>query len=245
MLVSFLLHTTAVALFVLLWPARVNTPTPTKDRPVRNRILLQPTPTPSKRRGGGGSDSLTAPSRGQLPRYARRQFTPPTVVIQNPDPKLVVEPTILLASATNPQLQSNVPVGLPNGIVGPPSGGRGKRGGIGEGEGGSIGDGNGPSIDGIKVEPLRAGIKPPVVLYKPEPEYSELARKARVQGTVCVEAIIDDKGQVRGLRVREGLGYGLDEQALEAVKQWRFRPATRDGKPVSIVGAFYLTFRLL
>jgi TonB family protein len=62
---------------------------------------------------------------------------------------------------------------------------------------------------------------------------------------VCVEGIIDDKGQVRGLRVREGLGYGLDEQALEAVKQWRFRPATRDGKPVAIVGAFYLTFRLL
>jgi TonB family protein len=163
----------------------------------------------------------------------------------NPDPKLTIEPTILLAAATNLPLRHDVPIGLPNGTPGPPSGGGGKRGGIGDGEGSSIGDGNGPSIDGIKVEQLRAGIKPPVIVYKLEPEYSEMARKARVQGTVCVEAIIDDKGEVRGLRIRDSLGYGLDEQALEAVKKWRFRPATRDGKPVAIVGAFYLTFRLL
>ena len=157
----------------------------------------------------------------------------------------MVEPTILLASATNLTLQPNVPIGLPNGIPGPPSGGGGKRGGMGEGDGGGIGDGNGASIDGMKVEQMRAGIKPPVIVYKLEPEYSEMARKARVQGTVCVEAVIDDKGQVRSMRIRDGLGYGLDEQALEAVRQWRFRPATRDGKPVAIVGAFYLTFRLL
>jgi periplasmic protein TonB len=244
MLVSVLLHLAAIVLLVLLSPAPVNIPA-AKDRPARYRILLQPIPTPSKGRGGGGSDSITPPSRGQLPRYARRQFTPPTPVIHNPDPKLAVEPTIVLASATNVQQLPDMPIGLPNGILGPPSGGRGKRGGLGNGEDGGIGDGNGPSIEGMKIEQLRAGIKPPVLVYKLEPEYSEMARKARVQGTVCVEAIIDGNGQVRGLRIRDGLGYGLDEQALEAVKQWRFRPATLDGKPVAIVGAFYLTFRLL
>jgi TonB family protein len=95
------------------------------------------------------------------------------------------------------------------------------------------------------VERLHAGIKPPVVLLRTEPEYSEQARKARIQGTIVVEGVIDEQGLTHTLRVRDSLGFGLDEKALEAVKHWRFRPATRDGKPVPIVGTFYLSFHLL
>jgi periplasmic protein TonB len=88
-------------------------------------------------------------------------------------------------------------------------------------------------------------MRAPVVLYKLEPEYSEQARKARIQGTIVLEGIIDEKGLTHAIKVRDGLGFGLDEQAMEAVKLWRFRPATKDGKPLAIVGTFYLTFRLL
>jgi TonB family protein len=156
-----------------------------------------------------------------------------------------MDPVILLDVQADLNLPSNSVLGLPDGMTGLPSGGQGRRGGIGSGDQGGIGDASGPGIQGIAVERLRAGTKPPVVLVKTEPEYSEQARKARVQGTIVVEGVIDERGLTSTLQVRDGLGFGLDEQAMEAVRQWRFRPATRDGKPVPTVGIFYLTFRLL
>jgi periplasmic protein TonB len=246
MFVSFLLHIAAVLLVILLAPSPVNVVrVREKDRTLRNRILLRPIPAPSKG-GGGGSRSPTLPSRGERPRFALRQFTPPVIVPMNAAPKLAIEPTIVLDVKADLNLPSNSLAGLPNGMPGPPSGGPGRRGGIGSGEDGGIGNRDGPGIDGVgKVERLRAGMKPPIVLLKTEPEYSEPARKARVQGTIVVEGVIDERGLTNTLRIRDGLGFGLDEQAIEAVRQWRFRPATRDGKPVAIVGTFYLSFRLL
>lgn len=243
MIISFVLHILAVVLLILIAPSVVNVPrSPAKEKRIRDRILLQPVPAPSK--GGGGSHSITPPSRGRLPRYAEYQLTPPVVVPVITEPKLAVEPTIILQAKSLTPIP-NAPLGLPNGAPGPPSGGSGRRGGIGDGEDGGIGNNRGTGMEGIRAEPLRAGIKPPVVVFKLEPEYSEQARKARVQGTVVLEGVIDEKGLTHALKVRDGLGFGLDEQAIDAVKQWRFRPATRDGKPLAIVGTFYLTFRLL
>ena len=85
----------------------------------------------------------------------------------------------------------------------------------------------------------------PEVIYKPEPEFSEDARKAKLQGTVVVEAIIGRDGRVHNAHVRNGLGLGLDEKALEAVARWRFRPATRAGKAVSVPALIEINFRLL
>ena len=242
MFASFLLHIAVIMLVILLSPSPVNiTRVPPKPN-TRPKILLAPIPEPSKG-GGGGSNSITPPSRGPLPRYARRQFAPVLVAAAVQTPKLAVEQTILLASAeTQPPVVS---IGLPDGIPGPPSGGSGSRGGIGSGPDGGIGDNRGSSVDGIVAEPMRPGIQAPVAVYKLEPEYSEQARKARVQGTVVLEGVIDDKGKTHAIRVVDGLGFGLDEQAIEAVKLWRFRPATRGGKPLAIIGTFYLTFRLL
>jgi TonB family protein len=242
MFASLLLHVLIVILVILLSPVRIeNAPSRTQDQTPRNRIFLQPVPAPSK--GGGGSQSPLAPSRGQLPRYALRQFTPPVVTPENPHPKLAMEPTIVLdvKFASLP----DGPIGLPNGSLGPPSGGPGRRGGIGDGYEGGIGDDAGPGIEGSRAERLHAGMKPPVALIRTEPEYSEQARVARLQGTVVVEGIIDERGHTADLRVRQPLGLGLDEKAIEAVKMWRFRPATRDGKPLAITAIFELNFRLL
>ena len=60
-----------------------------------------------------------------------------------------------------------------------------------------------------------------------------------------LEGVIEAAGLTAALEVKTGLGFGLDKQPIEAVKQWRFRPATKDGKPLAIRGTFYLTFRLL
>lgn len=240
MYLSILLHVLAVALLLLLSPKPASISNPFKPRREKNRILLSPVPSPSK--GGGGTNSPTPPSRGRLPRYATFQIVPPMPTVENP--RLTVEPSIVVEAPV--QLASTaMPIGLPSGIPGPPSGGPGRLGGIGDGEGLGIGNNRGSGLEGIVAEPLRAGMKPPIPIYKLEPEYSEQGRKARIQGTVIVDGVIDENGGTRALKIREGLGFGLDEQAIDAVKKWKFRPATKDGKPLPVYGTFYLTFRLL
>jgi protein TonB len=82
-------------------------------------------------------------------------------------------------------------------------------------------------------------------VHKVEPEFTEEARKARMQGTVVLLVDIDERGQVYNIRVRMPLGLGLDEKAIEAVRKWRFRPGTRNGVPVSTPALVEVNFRLL
>jgi TonB family protein len=83
------------------------------------------------------------------------------------------------------------------------------------------------------------------VLYKPDPEFSEEARKAKLQGTIVLEADVELDGKAHRVKVRNGLGLGLDEKAIEAVQKWRFRPAQRNGKSVVVRATIYINFRLL
>jgi len=75
------------------------------------------------------------------------------------------------------------------------------------------------------------------------PVYTEVARKARVQGVVIVEAIIDEKGDVTNTRILKGLPLGLDQAALEAVKTWKFKPAIFEGKPVKVYYTLTVNFK--
>jgi len=83
------------------------------------------------------------------------------------------------------------------------------------------------------------------VLYKKEPEYSEEARKAKYQGTVVLYIEVDPSGRAINPRVLRSLGLGLDEKAMEAVRQWKFKPGYRDGKPVTVAAQIEVNFRLL
>jgi len=85
----------------------------------------------------------------------------------------------------------------------------------------------------------------PVVLYKPEPQYSEEARRAKWQGTVTLSVEVDASGQVTNVNVTRRLGLGLDEKAIEAVKRWKFQPGMQDGKPVTVQAQVDMNFRLL
>ncbi|MCP4663657.1 MAG: energy transducer TonB [bacterium] len=85
--------------------------------------------------------------------------------------------------------------------------------------------------------PIRVGgnVKPPVRVSTPKPQYTELARRVRLEGTVIVEAIINRQGEVTNTRVLKGLSMGLEEEAVKAVKRWKYQPATLNGKPVDVI----------
>jgi TonB family protein len=85
----------------------------------------------------------------------------------------------------------------------------------------------------------------PVPVYKPEPEYSEEARKAKFQGTVMLAIVVDTDGKAKEIRVLRPLGMGLDEKAVEAVQKWRFKPGQKDGHPVPVRANVEVSFRLL
>ncbi|RMH20976.1 MAG: energy transducer TonB [Acidobacteria bacterium] len=85
------------------------------------------------------------------------------------------------------------------------------------------------------------GVSPPVKIHSPQPLYTEEARAARVQGMVILQAIIDAQGSVADVKLLKGLPHGLAESALDTVRRWKFKPATRDGQPVAVY--FNLTVR--
>lgn len=111
------------------------------------------------------------------------------------------------------------------------------------GPGNGVGYGPG-SERGFGGGPFSAGVTPPHAIYEPEPEYSEEARKIRLQGIVVLSLLVDPQGEARGIRVARSLGMGLDEKAIEAVKKWRFAPGTKDGVPVATQVNIEVNFRL-
>ena len=201
--------------------------------------------------GGGDRDRVLAP-KGRLPQASMEQITPPEVVIRNEYPKLTVEPTVVLPPQI--KMSSNLPnLGDPSSnIAGPPSNGTGSGAGIGSGEGGGIGSGAGRGVGpglgggygGGVYSPGVGGVTAPRAIYKPDPEYSTEARQAKYQGTVILSLIVGADGRPRGIKVARSLGMGLDENAVEAVRQWRFEPATKDGKPVAVSVEVEVAFRL-
>lgn len=85
---------------------------------------------------------------------------------------------------------------------------------------------------------------PPSVIHKIDPEYTEQARAAGIQGTVVLMAVIDETGHPRNIKVTRSLGLGLDQKAVEAVKQWAFKRGQKDGVPVPVTCTLEINFRL-
>lgn len=199
--------------------------------------------------GGGGTRAPLEASKGKLPKIAPRQFTPPRVD-PIPNPKLPMIPTIV--SEVQPPDVNMPNYGDPISHLGIPSNGTGLGGGIGTGTGGGVGSGKGPGVGpgsgggfGGGAYRIGGGVSPPSVLSKVEPEYSEQARKAKWQGTVILQLVVDEHGMPRDMRVTRSLGLGLDEKAIEAVGKWRFKPGMKDGKPVPVIATIEVNFRLL
>ncbi|MEX2260820.1 MAG: energy transducer TonB [Bryobacteraceae bacterium] len=203
--------------------------------------------------GGGGDRSPTPASKGKLPKVAPRQFVPPQAVVNNPNPKLVMEPSLVIPPDVPLPNVNLANYGDPLAkVVGPLSNGPGSGGGIGSGSGGGVGPGKGVGFGpgegggvGGGVFRVGGGVTAPSILYKIEPEYSEEARKAKYSGTVVLYVEVDQAGKARNLKVIKSLGLGLDEKAVEAVNKWKFRPGYKDGKPVVVAATIEVNFRLL
>jgi len=253
---SLLIHASVIALlFILGTNKRV-------QEVVRQQItLIAPDlapykPTPPKKNemgggGGGGDRSPTPVSKGKLPKLADKQFVPPMIPkIENPklpmDPTLIIQPDAPVPNVNMAQLGDPLSrvLGASNGTGSGGGMGSGSGGGIGPGSGAGYGPGHGGNFGGGAYR-IGGGVSAPVPIYKPEPEYSEEARKAKFQGTVVLFIVVDEKGNPRDLKVIRPLGLGLDQKAIEAVQKWKFRPGMKDGHPVSVQATIEVNFRLL
>jgi TonB family protein len=89
------------------------------------------------------------------------------------------------------------------------------------------------------------GVSAPVVIYSTQPVFPEEAREAKLQGEIRLSVVVDEDGLPTQIKVTEGLGMGLDEAAIEAIHQWRFRPGMKEGQPVPVQATIAVQFRLL
>lgn len=133
----------------------------------------------------------------------------------------------------------------------PPSRGTGTGGGAGTGQGVGLGEGTGPGVGegeggGEGGGPYRpgSGVLPPRLLSEVKPDYTEEARRRGLEGDVVMEIVVRRDGRVGDVRVMQGLGAGLDQQAINAVRRWQFAPATRKGRVVDVVVEVAVEFKL-
>ena len=186
------------------------------------------------------------PPRPIRPQPAERPVEPPpppSVVAPLPQ---VVAPVV--TAAADPRERAGVPTESASNVEssGPGTGGgagAGQGAGIGEGSGSGIGPGSGGGTGG---GPYRqgSGITAPALLREVKPDYTEEARRRGVEGDVILEIIVRADGSVTGVKVRQGLGAGLDQRAADAVRQWRFSPARRQGQAVDVVVEVAVEFKL-
>jgi periplasmic protein TonB len=210
--------------------------------------------------GGGGRNTPTPASKGQLPKF---DLTPP-IISPRPEPtprppSLPVPETVQVDPRLEPKRDELAVTGLPTGVPGPPSAGPGSGGGMGDGSGGGMGPGNGrgvgpgngynmgggdPRLGGGSGAPATSVDVRPMALNQPVPRYTEEARKNKIQGTVTARVLIGADGTVKSVKIVRGLPDGLDEQAIQAAYQLRFRPAMKAGQPVAFWQNVLIEFNL-
>jgi protein TonB len=234
--VAIAIHALIFLLIAFLIARHVQLTAPLKVHEVTQLTVPLPPPVAPKAEqigGGGGQHDLAPVTKGHLPKLAQEQIVPPKAPPTIP-PKLAVEPSVVVQKDLKMADNTMPNIGLPNSNVrGPMSMGTGNGTGIGSGDGNGIGPGSGGNTGG-GVYHIGGSVKPPVVTLQVDPEFSEEARKAKFSGNVLVYLIVDEQGNPSHVRVVRGIGMGLDEKAVEAVRQYKFKPATQNGKPVKV-----------
>jgi TonB family protein len=196
--------------------------------------------------GGGGNFGPLPASHGNIPPASLDMpIVPPTVIVPKEMPRLPVEETVLVAPDI--KLPQGGQIGDPFSRFTVLSNGPGGPGGIGTSCCDGIGDSAGPHVGSGPpgIYPAgKEGVTLPQVIYNPEPSFSDEARKAKMQGIVLLMVVVGQDGHTYNIRVRQSLGMGLDEKAIEAVSRWRFKPATLNGQPVATQIAVEVDFHL-
>ena len=225
-----------ILLFLMVFPSFA----PDILIPSQQVLMLQQLAKPTAL-AGGGDIVEAAPPKPTVPKPER-----PVVPIPDPTPN-APEPILKKEITEVPELVTEIAdlnIGDINAPPGPP--GRGGRGRRSAGQGSGPVEGTGPATgDGSGVYTLGGGISNPVPLQKTTPSYTDAAIKAKVQGVVILQAIIRSNGRVDNFKVLRGLGYGLEEKAIQEIAtNWRFRPGTLNGKPVDVLATIEVQFNL-
>ncbi len=237
--IAVVLHAAIIALIAFFIARKVGIiATPQKQMVTLTDINTPPPPPPpaikaEKMGGGGGQHDLAPVSQGRLPKFSQQpQILKPT---QAPkiQPKLAVEPTVNVQENLKMANNNMTNLGMPNSGLPGASLGNGNGSGIGSGNGNGVGPGSGGNTGG-GVYHIGGSVRAPALIFSPDPEFSEEARKAKFSGNVEVYLWVDENGNPSHVKVVRGVGMGLDEKAMEAVRQYKFRPATQNGKPVKV-----------
>jgi protein TonB len=216
-------------------------------------------PGPGGGGGGGGTNTPAPPRKAELPGREKitvpvtKPLTAPVRPVEKPaDPPPPAQELTIPARAMGSSSET-----LPGAIegtsastasLGPGTGGGAGTGtgtGIGPGTGSGLGPGYGGGFGGGAYQP-GAGIDIPTVIREVKPQYTAEAMRAKIQGVVLLEAVVQTDGTVGDVRVIRSLDpvFGLDQEALKAARQWRFVPGRRQGQPVPVLVSIELTFTL-
>jgi TonB family protein len=248
----------AIALFLVAGygPQRRSATTILQSTPDAEVVWL-PTTGPGGGGGGGGNQMKEPPRSAQL-----RGSDRITVAAQKPQ---TPESSQQVRNEPNAVQRLDIPVkplaaGIDSfpgliAVLGPQtlSQGPGSGGGAGTGDGPGVGRGRGNGLDdgeggngGGGPNRSGSGVTTPQVIKQVKPAYTTDAMRAKVQGTVLVECLVNADGSVGDVHVRRSLDstFGLDQEAVKAARQWRFRPGTRLGEPVPVLVTIELTFTL-
>ena len=253
---SALFHVAVAALLVAAWPR----PDPAASSTARSthqplhlpRLVFLQTPAPGGGGGGGGSRQPTPPSHAQA--IGRDRVTVPVRKRSVPSERLedvAPPPQEVLLEARPLSAGTLFAAGLPEGPASLPfSHGPGGGGGVGSGTGSGIGAGTGPGIGtgagggfGGGAYRVGAGVVPPTLLSQVRPKYTGEAMRERIQGTVTLEVVVGREGIPSAIRVTRSLDPGgLDEEAIAAVREWRFTPGRIGGTPVDVLVTVLVDF---
>ncbi len=202
--------------------------------------------------GGGGAHQVVEATKGKLPPIAKTQIAP-VEILKIDHPKLAAAPTVVMPQRVNIPTNSSMPnfgdtqspqVAVVSQGSGSGSGfGRGHGGGIGSGNGAGVGPGSGGGYGG-GIMSVGGGVAAPRVIHAVDPEFSDAARQTKYQGIVSIQLIVDPQGNPEDIRVVRHLGMGLDEKAIQAVRQYKFKPAMYQGHPVPVQIVIDVDFHL-
>jgi len=209
---------------------------------------ILPAPKVAHGGGGGGLRQPVEVNKGVPPVVVSKvQLAAPKLKIDNP--KLAIQPTTTVLLPDQPKM-ANLGVSdspqiklASQGTGSGGSFGHGLGGGFGAGKGNGVGAGAGGGYGGGLMS-VGGGVSAPSVVHSVQPEFTEEARQSSFQGQCSIQLIVDAQGNPQNVHVTKHLGMGLDEKAIEAVRQYRFKPATYDGHPVAVQIVVEVEFHL-
>lgn len=204
-------------------------------------------PGPGGGGGGGGNKSPDPPKKAEIKAEKPKVEAPKPEVTKEPEPPLETKiPAETPAPVVAPGVLESTQAATPSQGKGENDGGGSGRGtGIGPGTGSGLGPGNGGGVGGGEYRPGN-GVTIPQLVREVKPAYTAEAMRAKVQGTVLLDCVVMPDGTVGRVAVVRSLDstFGLDQEAIKAAKQWRFRPGTRLGEPVAVLVTIELAFTL-